>query len=102
MRTGSMIPAGAQEAAGKIRAGAEKHLPEAVAGAEGAARETQKVLGEMPNQALIIGTSFSLGLGVGLFITGSNRLLVLAAIAPAMAMAATLLSRDPEASGQTS
>jgi ElaB/YqjD/DUF883 family membrane-anchored ribosome-binding protein len=90
------VMAGAQEA---VRAGAEKaaeRLPEAVAGAEVAARETQKVLGEMPNQALVIGTSFSLGLGVGLFMTGTNRLLVLAAIAPAMAMAATLLSRESE------
>lgn len=88
------VMAGAQEA---VRASAEKaaeRLPEAVAGAEVAARETQKVLGEMPNQALVIGTSFSLGLGVGLFLTGTNRLLVLAAIAPAMAMAATLLSRE--------
>jgi len=91
------VMAGAQEAAGKLRSSAEKaaeHLPEAMASAEVAARETQKALGEMPNQALIIGTSFSLGLGVGLFITGSNRLLVLAAVAPAAAMAATLLGRE--------
>ncbi|HUG48386.1 MAG TPA: hypothetical protein VMP67_08245 [Candidatus Limnocylindria bacterium] len=94
------VMAGAQDA---IRTGAGKaaeRLPEAMAGAEVAARETQKVLGEMPNQALIIGTSFSLGLGVGLFMTGSNRLLVLAALAPAAAMAATLLGREGQADAQ--
>lgn len=88
------VMAGAQEV---LRTGAGKaadRLPEAMAGAEVAARETQKVLGEMPNQALVIGTSFSLGLGVGLFMSGSNRLLVLAALAPAAAMAATLLGRE--------
>ncbi|CAN5843185.1 hypothetical protein BH24CHL6_BH24CHL6_16290 [soil metagenome] len=88
------VMAGAQDA---LRSSAEKaaeRLPEAKAGAEVAARETQKVLGEMPNQALVIGTSFSIGLGVGLFMTGSNRLLVLAALAPAAAMAATLLGRE--------
>lgn len=94
------VMAGAQDAAGRLRASAGKaaeHLPEAMAGAEVAARETQKVLDEMPNQALIVGTSFSVGLGVGLFLTGSNRLLVLAAIAPAIAMAATLISREERA-----
>jgi len=87
------------DAQGALRTGAGKaaeRLPEAMAGAEVAARETQKVLGEMPNQALVIGTSFSLGLGVGLFMSGSNRLLVLAALAPAAAMAATLLGREGE------
>jgi ElaB/YqjD/DUF883 family membrane-anchored ribosome-binding protein len=96
------VMAGAQDA---LRSSAEKaaeRLPEAVAGAEVAARETQKVLGEMPNQALVIGTSFSIGLGVGLFMTGSNRLLVLAALAPAAAMAATLLGRESSGIGASS
>lgn len=91
------VMAGAQDAAEKVKLGAERaaeRLPDAVAGAQVAARDTQRALDEMPNQALIIGTSFSLGLGVGLFLTGSNRLLVLAALAPAAAMAATLLSRE--------
>ncbi len=91
------VMAGAQGAAHRLRTGAGKaaeRLPDAMAGAEVAARETQKVLGEMPNQALVIGTSFSLGLGVGLFLSGTNRLLVLAALAPAAAMAATLLGRE--------
>jgi hypothetical protein len=88
---------GAQEAAEKLRVGAERaaeRLPEAVSTAQVAARDTQRRLEEMPNQTLIVGTSFSLGLGVGLFLTGYNRLLVLLALAPAAAMAATLMNRD--------
>jgi len=91
------VMAGAQDAAEKVRASAERaaeRLPDAMAGAQVAARDTQRALDEMPNQALIIGTSFSLGLGVGLFLTGSNRLLVLLALMPAAAMAATLLGRE--------
>ena len=89
----------AQEAAGKVRMTAERaaeRLPEAVAGAHVAARDTQRLLDEMPNQTLVVGTSFSLGLAVGLFLTGFNRLLVLLALAPAAAMAATLLARESE------
>ncbi len=48
----------------------------------------------MPNQGLVVGTSFSIGLGVGLFMSGANRLLVLLALAPAAAMAATLIARE--------
>jgi hypothetical protein len=91
------VMGGAQEAAEKLRVGAERaaeRLPEAVSTAQVAARDTQRRLEEMPNQTLIVGTSFSLGLGVGLFLTGYNRLLVLLALAPAAAMAATLMNRD--------
>lgn len=73
---------------------AAERWPEAVASAQVAARDTQQALERMPNQGLIIGTSFSLGLGVGLFMSGANRLLVLVALAPAAAMAATLLARE--------
>jgi hypothetical protein len=50
----------------------------------------------MPNQALIVGTSFSLGLGIGLFTSGANRLLVALALAPAGAMLLTMLGREEE------
>jgi ElaB/YqjD/DUF883 family membrane-anchored ribosome-binding protein len=87
----------AQEAADMIKNTAERaaeRWPEAVASAQVAARDTQQALERMPNQGLVIGTSFSIGLGVGLFMSGANRLLVLLALAPAAAMAATLVSRD--------
>jgi hypothetical protein len=50
----------------------------------------------MPNQGLVVGTSFSIGLGVGLFMSGANRILVLLALGPAAAMAATLVAREDE------
>jgi hypothetical protein len=65
-----------------------------MATAQVAARDTQQALERMPNQGLLIGTSFSIGLGTGLFMSGSNRLLVLLALAPAAAMVATLVGRD--------
>jgi ElaB/YqjD/DUF883 family membrane-anchored ribosome-binding protein len=87
----------AQEAAEKVISTAERaaeRLPDAMASAQVAARDTQKALDEMPDQALVIGTSFLIGVGVGLLLTGTNRLLVLIALAPAAAMAATLFGRE--------
>jgi len=76
---------------------AAERLPDAVANAQTAARDAQRALERAPNQGLIVGTSFSLGLGAGLFMSGANRLLVLLALAPAAAMAATLVAREQEA-----
>jgi len=75
---------------------AAERLPEVAETAQVAARDTQRALERMPNQGLVVGTSFSLGLGVGLFMSGANRLLVLLALAPAAAMAATLVAREDE------
>jgi hypothetical protein len=88
---------GAHEAADLIKNTAERaaeRWPEAIASAQVAARDTQQALERMPNQGLVIGTSFSIGIGVGLFMSGANRLLVLLALAPAAAMAATLVARE--------
>jgi len=96
-RTGATVVSGAQDVAEMARVTVERaaaRLPEAVAGAQVAARDTQRTLESMPNQALIIGTSFSLGLGIGLFVSGANRLLVALALAPAGAMAVTFMGRD--------
>jgi uncharacterized membrane protein YdbT with pleckstrin-like domain len=93
----AVITAGAQDAAEMVRSSAERaaaRLPDAVAGAQGAARDTQRALESMPSQALVMGTSFSLGLGVGLFLSGANRLLVTLALVPAGAMALTMLGRE--------
>jgi peptidoglycan/LPS O-acetylase OafA/YrhL len=92
-----------QDAAEMARATAERaaaRLPEAVAGVQVAASETQRRLDEMPNEGLLIGTSFSVGLAVGLFMSGANRFLVAGALAPAAAMALTMFGRQQ--SGSTS
>jgi hypothetical protein len=91
--------ASAQDAADVVKTTydrAAERFPDAVAKTQVAARDTQKALERMPNQGLLVGTSFSLGLGVGLFTSGANRLLVLLALAPAAAMVATLVARQEE------
>ena len=96
---GTAVMSATQDAAGVVRSTAEKAAakwPDAVAGAQVAATETQRRLDEMPSQTLVVGTSFSLGLGVGLFFSGANRLLVLLAMLPAAAMALTMFGRDPQ------
>jgi phage-related tail protein len=99
---------GAQEAALKARAAASEvaeRMPAAVSTAQEAVDETARALNELPDQTLMLGAAFSLGVGVGMFLTGTNRLTVLLALVPAAAMAATLLSREggryPEAWGTT-
>jgi hypothetical protein len=101
--TMSAVIAGAQDAATVARQSAERaaaHLPEAVASAQGAARDTQAKLDGMDDQTLIAGASFAVGLGLGLFVSGAHRLLVAAALLPAGAIGLTLLRRG-ESSTET-
>jgi len=93
------ILSGAQDAADMVKTTydrAAERFPEVAEKAQVAARDTQRALERAPNQGLIVGTSFSIGLGVGLFLSGANRFLVVAALAPAAAMVATLMGRDDE------
>ncbi len=97
---GSAVMNATQDAADMARSTAERaaaHLPDAVAGVQVAATETQRRLDEMPNQALVIGTSFALGLAAGLYLSGANRLLVTLSLAPAGAMALTMFGRQQTA-----
>ncbi|HUP83906.1 MAG TPA: hypothetical protein VM284_06935 [Candidatus Limnocylindria bacterium] len=91
------VVSGAQQAADVARQTAERaaaKLPDAVASARVTARDTQVALEGMDGQSLLAGTTFSLGLGIGLFVAGAHRLLVTAALLPAIAMVLTLLGRD--------
>lgn len=93
---------GAQE---RIRSGVEKAaevMPDAVAGAQVAARDTQRALDEMSDQGLLAGTAFSVGLAIGLMVSGTNRLLVAIVLVPAAAMLATLMGREKEQAAATS
>src|SRR4051794_41987058 len=86
---GTAVMSATQDAADMARTTAQRaaeRLPDAVAGAQSAVNQTQARLNDMDNDALLIGTSFSLGLGVGLFLSGANRFLILGALAPAGAM----------------
>ncbi|MEO8625222.1 MAG: hypothetical protein ABI452_00835 [Candidatus Limnocylindrales bacterium] len=84
---------GAADVARQTAGRAAAALPDAVAGAQVYARDTQRTLEGMDDQTLMAGTTFALGLGVGLFVSGAHRLLVAAALVPAGAMAMTLLGR---------
>lgn len=98
------VISGAQTAAGAARdtaAQAAARLPDAVASAQVYARDTQRTLDGMDDQTLIAGTTFSLGLGIGLFVSGAHRLLVAAALVPAGAMAMTLIGREPRTAKTT-
>lgn len=88
---------GAADVARQTAGRAAAALPDAVAGAQIYARDTQRTLEGMDEQTLLAGTAFSLGLGIGLFVGGAHRLLVAAALVPAGAMAMTVLGREPRA-----
>lgn len=98
------VISGAQNAADVARqtaAQAAARLPDAYASAQVYARDTQKTLNAMDQPTLLAGTTFSLGLAIGLFLSGAHRLLVTAAILPAVAMALTLIGREPRSTGTT-
>jgi hypothetical protein len=101
---GAAVMNAGQDAAELARQNAQRaaeRLPDAMAGAQTAVTQTQAKLNQMDNNALLIGTSFSLGLGVGLFLSGANRFLILGALAPAGAMALTMMGRQESANGST-
>ena len=101
---GTAVMSATQDAAEVARQTAQRaaeRLPEAVAGAQTVATETQRRLGEMDNDALLVGTSFSIGLAVGLFLSGANRFLVALALGPAAAMLLTIFGRDQESASST-
>ena len=93
---GTAVLSASQDAADMARTTAQKaadKLPDAVASVQDAASETQRRLDEMPNDALVVGTSFSLGMAAALFLSGANRFLVALAALPALAMAVTVVNR---------
>src|SRR4051812_8331468 len=96
---GTAVMSATQDAAEMARTTAQRaadRLPDAVAGVQVAATETQRRLDELPNEGLLVGTSFSLGLGVGLFLSGANRFLVAPAPAPAAPMLMTMFGRGDQ------
>lgn len=64
-----------------------------IAGAQVAARDTQRALDGMEDQTLIAGAIFAGGLGLGLFVSGAHRLLVAAALLPAGASGSSISRR---------
>lgn len=94
---GGGVAGTAQEIAGRARTVATDvadRLPGAVSTAQTAVSGTAQQLEQLPEQTLMLGAAFSLGLGLGMFLSGTNRMLVSVALAPAAAMAATLWQRE--------
>lgn len=67
-------------------------LPGAAATAGEAARQVQAQVGSMSYEGLAVGSALSLGAALGLLISGSNRLLVLMALVPAIVMGSYLVN----------
>jgi hypothetical protein len=70
-----------------------ERIPEVMSTSISALDEADRRLQGEPDEALRIGGTFSVGLGLGLFIAGAPRSMVLLAISPALAMGATLIGR---------
>lgn len=91
------------DAVGALRATADQvgdRIPVVVDTVRVGALEGARTIQAMPdpNQRLL--AAFSLGLGLGLSISGAPRLLVAATLAPAMFVAAMIVSRDGTAAGR--
>jgi hypothetical protein len=64
------------------------------------ALESARTIKALPESSQRLLAAFSLGLGLGLSISGAPRLLVAATLAPAMFVAAVIVSRDPTTVGR--
>jgi hypothetical protein len=87
----------AKEAAGTVLGVANEamsHLPEAAATTRDTLAEASRTIRTSSDESLSAGTLVSFGFALGLLVGGANRLLVLLALVPAVAMGLTLLDRQ--------
>ena len=92
----------ARAVAGNVANAAEQavsKLPEATQTTRSAVEEANRAIQSGSDEALMAGTTLSVGLALGLLLGGANRLLVILALIPAAAMGFTLLDRSQ--SGRT-
>ena len=85
------------DAVGALRATADQvgdRIPVVVETVRGGALEGARTIEAMPESSQRLLAAFSLGLGLGLSITGAPRLVVAATLAPAMFVAAMIIGRD--------
>jgi hypothetical protein len=90
-------------AVGAVRATADQvgeRVPDVVETVRDSAMETARTIESMPDPSQRLLASFSLGLGLGLAISGAPRLIVVATLAPAMFIASLMVSGEhPRAKG---
>ena len=79
---------------GNAASEAVARLPEATQAGRQAVEDANKAIQSGSDEALMAGTTLSVGLALGLLLGGANRLLVILALIPAAAMGFTLLDRQ--------
>ena len=79
---------------GNAASEAVARLPEATQATRQAVEDANKAIQSGSDEALMAGTTLSVGLALGLLLGGANRLLVILALIPAAAMGFTLLDRQ--------
>ena len=88
------------DAVGALRATADQvseRIPVVVETVRDGALESARTIQAMPDPSQRLLTAFSLGLGLGLSISGAPRLVVVATLAPAMFVAAMIVGRKDAA-----
>lgn len=88
--TAEQAAAGLSGAAGTVSA----RLPEAAATTRTVIDDAARAISTGSDEMLTVGTSFSLGVAIGMLVGGANRILVTLALIPAAAMGMTLLDRN--------
>jgi hypothetical protein len=87
------VMSGMRDAAGTVA----ERLPEAAAVTRATVDEATRRMEAGSDQALIVGAAVSFGFAAGLLVGGAPRLLVSAALVPAVAMGMTLIDRSGRA-----
>lgn len=93
----------ASDVASGVRGAAETvaaRLPEAAATTRAAVDEAARRIETGSDEMLTAGAILSVGLALGLFIGGANRILVTLALIPAAAMGMTLVDRNSRNGGR--
>lgn len=86
---------------GNVANEAVARLPEATQATRQAVEDANRAIQGGSDEALMAGTTLSVGLALGLLLGGANRLLVILALIPAAAMGFTLLDRSQSGRGTT-
>ena len=84
------VMSGVREAAGTVA----ERLPEAAAVTRATVDEAARRMESGSDQTLIVGAAMSFGFAAGLLVGGAPRMLVTAALVPAVAMGMTLIDRS--------
>ena len=87
---------------GNVANEAVARLPEATQATRQAVEDANRAIQSGSDEALMAGTTLSVGLALGLLLGGANRLLVILALIPAAAMGFTLLDRSQSGRGSAS